>query len=933
MPRVNLPASQPFYDAARAFVELCLREDRSLFTPGVAIWTRANLDELHRRFNDNPDESGGSFEQKFQKQLAGADHAIFQLAAELIYVHLLIARGNINGGAKRILIRRVLSWSPTSVAIPPELDAALDAGLARVGTAFLTYRPFQLWFLIDFARAWKGLSPEACDQLLADPWAFKTMVFALPISRAYAQREALLHIVHPDAFEAIVSREHKRMYVDHFRELVTAPSGDVDRDLAQIRAALDQRYGPGHGLYAIRDGTVSPLPPAGPLPRTLGTALKPYVRLVALLDGPSYTPAQIVERLGRVSPPIANLATPPDPEALAGDLLRLRLLTPIDASGTYGRWPYLDGAIESQVLRYAALALLVPLGDGSHELPALRAPLDGDPHPTAAWPYQEALLAWYQEAGLARPAGDGRWQALPDALSPLAAENDCARALNTFLGYLTQARAGQADLPPISDDALPPLDPTVLEDRIAEIQRELLIERTTIMRIYRALVAGHHVILSGPPGTGKTHLAKLLPRVLWRDADAVIQLTLGTDPRVSPIAPPEERKVYRDGYVAEVVTATEDWGVRNVIGGITPQVLREDGRSALVYQVRHGCLTRAVLSNYVGYDGIAPPATFQRQEVLDGAARCRGRWLVIDEFTRAPIDAAFGSLLTTLGGQRSPLAVPTDDGEASVPLPRDFRIIGTLNSFDRHFLNQISEAMKRRFTFIDVLPPGRDLADAERGAAATRALRHLDAQGLLEIAEHAAEGRLIWEDVVTITRAEPEPGGAPGYALTWDDTDGEAALSSFWRSFGAIRVYRQLGTAQAEAVCGALFSGHVIGMAWAEALDSGLADTLADQLQVLTRDEQRVLLAYLDHAGDPARFAERVRQILGGLPAARQVAHLAQLRSADHGPGNDEIDELDATKLSPAQLGRIFSLGAPLVAGGRGLFAQRLRAFVGERGL
>ena len=39
MPRVNLPASQPIYDAAQAFVDEALRRDGSLFTPGQAIWT------------------------------------------------------------------------------------------------------------------------------------------------------------------------------------------------------------------------------------------------------------------------------------------------------------------------------------------------------------------------------------------------------------------------------------------------------------------------------------------------------------------------------------------------------------------------------------------------------------------------------------------------------------------------------------------------------------------------------------------------------------------------------------------------------------------------------------------------------------------------------------------------------------------------------
>jgi MoxR-like ATPase len=266
----------------------------------------------------------------------------------------------------------------------------------------------------------------------------------------------------------------------------------------------------------------------------------------------------------------------------------------------------------------------------------------------------------------------------------------------------------------------------------------------------------------------------------------------------------------------------------------------------------------------------------------------------------------------------------------SVPLPLDFRIIGTLNSFDRHFLNQISEAMKRRFTFIDVLPPARDQYAQEQAVAVKRALERLARNDAFDIMPDA--NGVVWEDVLRVVR------GADGalqidYLVDADGPDAPETLDSLWRIFAAIRVYRQLGTAQLESVCSAFFSGRMIGMAWADALDSALADVLADQLQVLARDEVRVLLACLEHAADAERFARAVREVLRNLPPARQMAHLAQLRAADPAPDGDLIDELDASKLSAAQLQRVFVISTPLVIDANGLFARRLRSFVHERGL
>ena len=63
------------------------------------------------------------------------------------------------------------------------------------------------------------------------------------------QREALLHLVHPDAFEGIVSTDHKEKIANTFAHLVTDSTEDVDCKLAQIRPALEPQYGSSDYLF------------------------------------------------------------------------------------------------------------------------------------------------------------------------------------------------------------------------------------------------------------------------------------------------------------------------------------------------------------------------------------------------------------------------------------------------------------------------------------------------------------------------------------------------------------------------------------------------------------------------------------------------------------------------------------------------------------
>lgn len=53
------------------------------------------------------------------------------------------------------------------------------------------------------------------------------------------QQHALLHLVHPDTFEPIVSINHKEMIVAAFERLVENPEQDIDRKLQEIRGHAD----------------------------------------------------------------------------------------------------------------------------------------------------------------------------------------------------------------------------------------------------------------------------------------------------------------------------------------------------------------------------------------------------------------------------------------------------------------------------------------------------------------------------------------------------------------------------------------------------------------------------------------------------------------------------------------------------------------------
>jgi MoxR-like ATPase len=249
----------------------------------------------------------------------------------------------------------------------------------------------------------------------------------------------------------------------------------------------------------------------------------------------------------------------------------------------------------------------------------------------------------------------------------------------------------------------------------------------------------------------------------------------------------------------------------------------------------------------------ANPQTLVFRPGIVLAAAEAGKWLAIDEINRADIDAAFGELFGLLAGFsiESPYSLragsdrrvyihaerPVGDlPEGEYGLPSDWRMIATMNSWDKASLSRVSFAFSRRWCtiYVPVPPPAQyaailddmlasipGVSSPEAHAAMTRLFvttESDDAPTLrsLGFAMGAGVARSMLVDVAAMQAAGTDVGAAVANAV-----DGfvlpqlEGALEAHEDLLLALQKVLAIAEAPAELLDGleerlAVFTGHPI---------------------------------------------------------------------------------------------------------------------------
>lgn len=193
----------------------------------------------------------------------------------------------------------------------------------------------------------------------------------------------------------------------------------------------------------------------------------------------------------------------------------------------------------------------------------------------------------------------------------------------------------------------------------ADFVRATHLGESWLARARELLELKRQLILQGVPGTGKTHVARCLARLLTGGRDDAVRLVQ-----------------FHPAYSYE-----------EFVEGIKVKSVEVNGRSDVIYPVEDG-----LLCAFAAEAERRPSQPFV---------------LIIDEINRGNLPRVFGELLYLLEYREQTVTLPYS--RRAFRLPRNLYLLGTMNAADRS-VALIDQALRRRFSFLEMPPDGSVLA-------------------------------------------------------------------------------------------------------------------------------------------------------------------------------------------------------------------------------
>ena len=612
---------------ARAMLVSGLGSGRSTIDPQVHAWSAQTVDELYGLYSLHPDESDRKFLEKLRDQLAEASDAAILLAAELLTLHQL-QLVNLTDSTKRDRVRTILSWADEVYSPTTEMYWAFQQGSwsGGQGAHTLIFRVLHDW--IDFLREWWTRDETVRAQALADPWAWNALIENSGALTMASQREALRYLAFPHHFLSITSIQHKTLIAEAFRYEVGAASGDLNRDLFDITVALQKDSGGGVEYYK------SPwLELWTPPPRT-GRA---WLVRGSGVSGRNLIPDWIKD--GFVSLPAANLPhiQPPYDRRTVHEAIGEAHST---RNADYRRRKTLDYSMFLHDMK--AEDIVVTQAEGQVWVGTVTGEPVWDDDNRAVSGLRRSVT-WEKQGYVRSELSESLSERLKGIQNDVTDISDGRDALAQLI-----VETGGDDA---TDDTVVELPPADLSAPSQAVADSLYMPLDWLERFTATMRRRKQAILFGPPGTGKTYLARKLAEH-WADADNVTLVQF--HPSVS----------YED-FIAGYRPEAGD-------GGGVGFVLRQGPFMRLAERAK---------------DDPGNPYV-----------------LIIDEINRANLAKVFGELYFLLEYRDAPIEpLYADDSSKQFTLPPNVYIIGTMNTADRS-IALVDAAMRRRFAFLEMHP-------------------------------------------------------------------------------------------------------------------------------------------------------------------------------------------------------------------------------------